>query len=200
MFWDKVAPLYELFENIYNGKVNRQLCIAVEQMIDEGDEVLECACGTGMLSRAIAKRASNLIATDFSEGMLQQARKKCALIPNITIDKADITSLSYADNSFDKVVAGNVIHLLDHPEIALSELMRVCKQGGEVIIPTYVNNENTGKQSLFVTILHKLGAGFKCQFDYPTYRHFFAEMGYDKVDFSIVRGKMPCAIAKIRKP
>lgn len=199
MFWDKVAPLYELFENIYNGKVNRRLCTEVEQLIDEGDEVLECACGTGMLSRAIVRRASSLVATDFSEGMLREARKKCAKFGNIAFENADITALHYDDNRFDKVVAGNVIHLLDEPEKALNELLRVCKPGGVVIIPTYVNNENHGKQNWFVTMLEKCGAGFKCQFDYPSYQQFFDEMGHPEASFSIVRGKMPCAIAVVRK-
>ena len=45
MFWDTVAPLYNLFENIYNGKVNKQLCTEVAALIDPTDRVLECACG-----------------------------------------------------------------------------------------------------------------------------------------------------------
>ena len=51
----------------------------------------------------------------------------------------NINKLEYSDEIFDKVVAGNVIHLLDKPENALSELMRVCKKGGMIIIPTYIN-------------------------------------------------------------
>ena len=90
MFWDTVAPLYTLFENLYNGKVNRQVRIKVANLIAPSDRVLECAC---------------------------------------------------LDNSFDKVVAGNVIHLLDNPSEALNELLRVCKPGGKLIIPTYINIE-----------------------------------------------------------
>ena len=57
------------------------------------------------------------------------------------------------DEAFDKVVAGNVIHLLDEPYKALEELIRVCKYGGYVIVPTYINNKTKGKPKLVVKCL-----------------------------------------------
>lgn len=45
MFWDKAAVFYNVFEKIYNGKVNRQLCTEVANMMEHSDRVLECACG-----------------------------------------------------------------------------------------------------------------------------------------------------------
>ena len=49
------------------------LCAAVAALIRPEDEVLECACGTGLLSGVIAGRCRSLIATDFSENMLRRA-------------------------------------------------------------------------------------------------------------------------------
>lgn len=199
MFWDKAAGAYDLFENIYNGKVNRQLCLEVEALVDQGDKVLECACGTGMLSRHIAKRAKRLLATDFSVGMLRQAVKNCAACDNIVFRRADIMKLNCRDEMFDKAVAGNVIHLLDDPKGALAELMRVCKPGGKVIVPTYVNRENSGSPDILVKVIGKLGAGFRRQFDYTGYQNFFADAGYENVEYRIIEGRMPCAIAVITK-
>lgn len=199
MFWDKVAGLYGMFENIYNGKVNKQLCIEVAGLIEKSDRVMECACGTGMISKYIAPRCKELIATDFSAGMLRQARRNCMAFPNVKIKKANIMELKCKAESFDKVVAGNVIHLLDEPYAALAELERVCKRGGKIIIPTYVNNENIGKPNIFVKIIKELGAGFKCQFNYRTYKEFFEKAGYSNVEYKLVQGKMPCAIAVITK-
>jgi len=199
MFWDKAAGLYDIFENQYNGKVNHELVFVVADLIEESDRVLECACGTGMLSKGIAERCQGLIATDYSEGMLRQAAKKLSKYSNVRIRKANIMQLKVKDGAFDKVVAGNVIHLLDEPYKALEELMRVCKVGGKVIIPTYVNNENAGKPNVFVKMLEKFGAGFKCQFDYESYQDFFKKAGYEDVEFHIVEGRMPCAIAIITK-
>lgn len=199
MFWDNVAGLYDVFEDVINGKVNRQLCAKVSGMIESSDRVLECACGTGMITKHMAPRCKELIATDFSTGMLKQTKKNCQAFANVKVRRANITELSCKDEVFDKVVAGNVIHLLDEPYKALAELERVCKKGGKIIIPTYVNHENAGKPNLLVTVLKKMGAGFKCQFDYESYKEFFKKAGYEKVEYHLVQGKIPCAIAVITK-
>ena len=199
MFWDRAAGVYDLFEDVYNGEVNRKLCNRIAAMVASTDDVLECACGTGMLSKYIARKCRRLIATDFSIGMLRQAKKKCEGLTNIKFARADIMHLKYKDDAFDKVVAGNVVHLLNEPYMALKELERVCRTGGHIIIPTYVNNENMGKPNLFVRAIEKAGAGFKCQFTYQTYQQFFEKAGYTNVKYAIVEGKMPCAIAVITK-
>ena len=199
MFWDKVAGLYDLFVNIQNGEVNRKLVKTVSGMIESTDTVLECACGTGMLSKGIAPKCKELIATDFSVGMLKEAKKNCAYLTNIKFKKADIMKLNCKNDTCDKVVAGNVIHLLDNPYAALKELLRVCKKGGKVIIPTYINNENTGKPKVFVHLLEKLGANFKQQYDFKSYRKFFETAGYIAAKYTLIDGKIPCAIVVITK-
>jgi len=199
MFWDKVAGLYDFFMKFKNGRVNKQLCFKVVELIDQNDRVLECACGTGMISEYVGRKCRELVATDFSNGMLRQARKKCRKLENIKIEQADITQLKYDNDSFDKVVAGNVIHLLDDPQSALLELERVCKAGGKIIIPTYVNHENEGKPGVFVKVIEKLGVGFKCQFNFETYKCFFENNGYEENDYFLIKGSMPCAIAIITK-
>lgn len=199
MFWDRISGVYDLFGNVYNGKVNREMCRMVSEEIKSSDVVLECACGTGMISKAIAPVCKSLTATDFSEGMLKRARKKCSKFPNITFQMADIMSLDYADESFDVVVAANVIHLLDHPYQALAELDRVCKKGGRLIIPTYVNREKTGKTGGVVKAIGKAGADFKQQFTYSNYRAFFEKAGYRKIETELIQGRVPCAVAIITK-
>ena len=198
MFWDKISPLYDLFEKIYNGKVYSGTGAKVAEFIEQNDMVLECACGTGAISVSIAPKCRRLIATDFSAGMLRKAARKCRKFENVVFRKADITHLKCKDGRFDKVVAGNVIHLLPNPEQALHELERVVKPGGKIIIPTYINmSKGTGTAAVkFITLL---GADFKRQFDFESYKQFFADMGYANVEYHVVDGRMPCAIAVITK-
>ena len=87
MFWDLVSKYYIFFEKLYNGRVNREMCKKVAERISSDDEVLECACGTGMVSVHIAAICRSLTATDFSDGMLAQTRKRCANLDNVKVEK-----------------------------------------------------------------------------------------------------------------
>ena len=136
MFWDKISPLYDLFENVYNNKVYAGTGKKVAEFIEPSDVVLECACGTGAITVCIANKCKKLVATDFATGMLKRAAKKCGKYDNVSFKRADITNIKCSDERFDKVVAGNVIHLLADPGKALSELERIVKPGGKIIIPT----------------------------------------------------------------
>lgn len=198
MFWDNVSGLYDFFETVYNGKVYRGLGKKVAEEIGPDDVVLECACGTGAISRYIAPKCRKLMATDFSLGMLRQAARNCRTYNNVKFRRADMTRLNCRGNRFDKVVAGNVIHLLDDPCAALKELERVCKTGGKIIVPTYINaSEGVNKKA--VRLLEAAGANFKRQFDLNSYQKFFADAGYENVSYFVVDGRMPCAVAVITK-
>ena len=201
MFWDKIAGVYDLFENVYNGKVNKELCREVAELISADDDVLECACGTGMLTVHVAPKCKGIVATDFSRKMLKCAAKKCRDYANASFEYADIMHLDYPDARFDKVIAANVIHLLDDPLKAFAELDRVCKPGGQIIIPTYINHEkNKGKTSWIATVIDKAGADFKRQFTFESYKQFFSEAGYTQATNKLIDGRMPCAMAIIVKP
>ena len=198
MFWDKISPLYDLFENVYNGKVYTETGKKVAELIDPSDVVLECACGTGAISISLAQKCRKLIATDVAPGMLRQAAKKCRNYTNVSFKKADITNIKCRDGRFDKVVAGNVIHLLPEPVKALRELERVVKPRGKIIIPTYINMSK-GTETAATKFITLLGADFKRQFDLDSYKGFFEEKGYRNVQYQVVDGRMPCAIAVITK-
>ena len=196
MFWDKVSGVYDLFENIYNKSVYQSTGESVAKYIKNSDRVLECACGTGAISAFIAPVCKELLVTDYSVGMLKQAKKKLKNYDNIEYKMVDITDIEAEDNTFDVVVAGNVIHLLPDPQRAMRELTRVCKDGGRLVIPTYINGDE-GTNKLAVKFLEKLGASFKCQFDAESYEKFFEDMGYENVTYEVVRGRMACDIAVI---
>ena len=199
MFWDQVAGVYDIFVNVINRKTHQKLKSIVSDLIEPGDHILECACGTGLLSAVIAAKCKHLVATDFSEKMLKRAEKNCAAYANIEYRKEDITSLSFPDRSFDKVLAGNVIHLLDEPLKALAELDRVCMDGGMLIIPTYMNKDSKGKTSGFAEAAGKAGADFKRQFTMDSYKQFFLEAGYCEVKVILAEGRIPCAVAVMKK-
>ena len=199
MFWDRVAWVYDIFANGINRKANKALCAAVEGLISPADDVLECACGTGLLTGVIASRCKSLTATDFSAKMLKRAEKKCGKYGNIRFEQANILRLSYQDGCFDTVVAANVIHLLDEPDQALRELERVCKPGGKIIIPTYMNRTDKGRTNGVSGAINKAGADFKREFTLGTYKQFFADAGYPEASYVLCKGRIPCAVAILIK-
>ena len=199
MFWDRVAGVYDLFADIFNKKTHKALLAAVSSRITPYDAVLECACGTGLLTGAIAERCRTLVATDFSANMLKRAKKKYGALPNVTFRQADILHLDEPDGQFDVVIAANVIHLLDEPYKALAELDRVCRSGGMIIVPTYMNRNEQGRTSGFASTVGKAGADFKREFTPDTYRQFFAEAGYPDAEYTLCEGRIPCAVAVLQK-
>ena len=58
-------------------------------------------------------------------------------------------------------------------------------------------SKGTGKVA--VKFIGKLSAEFKRHFDLDSYKEFFANMGYDDVEYYVVDGRMPCAIAVIER-
>ena len=199
MFWDRVAFVYDIFANIINKKVHKKLKEIVANEITKEDDVLECACGTGMLTKVVAPKSKSIIATDFSSKMLKRAKKKCKKFNNVEFMNANIMKLDFDDNSFDIVIAANVIHLLDDPINAINELDRVCKGNGKIIIPTYMNKDDKGNTSGFAKRVGKAGADFKRQFTYDSYKEFFNELGYRNVEYTMINGKVPCCVAVIKK-
>lgn len=199
MFWDRVAWVYDIFANVINRKADRALCAAVAEQISPSSDVLECACGTGLLTGVIAPRCKSMVATDFSVNMLKRAEKKYGKYKNLRFEQADITHLAYPDKRFDTVVAANVIHLLEDPHTALRELDRVCRPGGKIIIPTYMNRTDQGRTNRVSGAIGKAGADFKREFTPDTYRCFFADAGYTDACYVLCEGKIPCMVAILRK-
>ena len=202
MFWDHVAGVYDLFSAVINRKACTGLQKKIEALVGTKDEVLECACGTGLLTGVMARRCKHLTATDFSARMLLQAEKKFGSCGNVTFRQANILALDFPDESFDVVVAANVIHLLDDPGAALKEMYRVCRPGGRLVIPTYLNQLAGGKPNAFTKLIDRIGSSssiFKHHFTAGSYRQFLMDAGYPQTTCSVAEGMIPCAVAVVRK-
>lgn len=95
-----------------------------------GQHVLELGCGTGYFTRELARTGAQIIAIDISPDLLEAARRDCQR-DNVSFEIQNAYDLSYADATFDSVVASSVLHHLDLGE-ALREIYRVLKQDGSI--------------------------------------------------------------------
>ena len=92
-----------------------------------------------------------------------------------------------------------MIHLLDEPYRALAEFERVCRRGGRIIIPTYMNRTDRGGTNRVSGVIGRAGADFKREFTLESYRQFFADAGYTDAGYTLCQGRIPCAVAVLRK-
>ncbi|MBE6902124.1 MAG: methyltransferase domain-containing protein [Ruminococcaceae bacterium] len=196
-FWDKVANFYDITQAI-NGKVYSEMLSMTESLIPDRAKVLDTAAGTGQLSFAAAKKASEVVCTDLSVKMLENARKKAEKngVTNIRFEARNIFHLVDEDDTNDVVMAGNVLHLLEDPQGALRELFRVTKKGGLLILPTYVNNS----KPLLVELYKKVGFDPATDYTAASYRKMLEDCALGKVKAKLIRGRVPCCFAVMKKP
>ena len=142
-FWERKAPQYD---RVVTGILGRPLPRVLEltaSAVAGTEAVLEVAAGTGLITAVIAPRARQVIATDYSDSMLAilRERMKRTGISNVEAARRDIYALGYPADSFDVVVAGNVLHLVSDLERALDALCHVLRPRGKLITPTFVHDE-----------------------------------------------------------
>lgn len=141
-FWSRWAGWYDGFmhssEPIYDA-----MTLRMKKQLNRQMQVLELACGTGMVSRRIAGSVKSLEATDFSPEMIAEAKKKAAS-SRLHFSVQDATCLSYGAESFDAVIVANALHIVPDPEAVLIECRRVLKPEGLLIAPTFVHGEGVG--------------------------------------------------------
>lgn len=196
-FWDRTAGIYDLSESL-NGRVYRKMCAITKRLVPYGARVLDCAAGTGELSLAAAEKADSVLCTDLSENMLKTARKKAVRrgADNISFDTRNIFDLRDPDNTYDIVIAGNVLHLLSNPQGAVKELYRVLKPGGRLLLPTFTT-KNHGEALL--SLYRLLGYDPAESYSPSQYKRMLEECGLGRVRTKLITGLVPCCYAVIIK-
>lgn len=132
--WDKNARYYD-FVIRKDWQAYARIIERTKELV-VGKSVLEAGTGTGIIALSVAGRAESVLATDFSSAMIEVAKRKGSP-RNVVFEVADATELPYEDNSFDVAIISNCLHVMPHPERALSELKRVLKRGGVLIAPNF---------------------------------------------------------------
>lgn len=106
--------------------------------------ILDVACGPGVVTAAIAPAAASVTAFDATEPMLEKARARCAKagLSNVSFKTGDAEALPFDDNSFDGAVNRLAVHHFETPGRAIAEMYRVLKPGGRAVIVDIVSDEN----------------------------------------------------------
>lgn len=127
-YWSQFAADFEEKNNYVVGLENLQLMYDQLGTIKDLGYTLELGCGNGTYSKVIRPNLTSLIATDYSEEMLEVAKRNLSDHSNITVQKENCFALSFNDDSFDTLFMANLLHIIPTPELALKEAYRVLKK------------------------------------------------------------------------
>ncbi len=128
--FDRIAPVYDAMNRVMTAGLDRRWRrITVEQVVRNGDRVLDACCGTGDLAIAARGRGADVVGLDFSEPMLERARSKSREIEWV---RGDVLALPFDDASFDAVTVGFGVRNVEDLEAGLRELRRVLRPGGRI--------------------------------------------------------------------
>src|SRR3954447_7665092 len=102
--FDRIAPVYDVMNRVMTAGLDQRWRRAtVRAVVQPGDNVLDAACGTGDLAIIAAKVGAKVTGLDFSERMLERARRKG---PELEWIQGDLLALPFADASFDVATVG----------------------------------------------------------------------------------------------
>jgi demethylmenaquinone methyltransferase / 2-methoxy-6-polyprenyl-1,4-benzoquinol methylase len=130
--FDRIAPVYDLMNRTMTaGLDQRWRRLTTAAAVRPGDRVLDACCGTGDLAVAAVKAGGRVTGLDFSERMLERARRKSAGVDWVS---GDLLALPFGDGSFDAATVGFGVRNVEDLPLALRELRRVLGDGGRVAI------------------------------------------------------------------
>jgi demethylmenaquinone methyltransferase / 2-methoxy-6-polyprenyl-1,4-benzoquinol methylase len=128
--FDRIAPVYDAMNRTMTAGLDRRWRrLTAEAVVRSGDRVLDACCGTGDLAVAAARAGGRVTGLDFSERMLERARRKA---PELVWVRGDLLALPFADGAFDAATVGFGVRNVDDLERSLAELRRVVRPGGRL--------------------------------------------------------------------
>lgn len=154
--FDNIAPAYD--------QLNHTLSLGIDKSwrrkaIDwlkpyRPQRIMDVATGTGDFAILACRelQPEHLVGTDISEGMMNVGRekvKKAGLSGKISFAREDCTSLSFADNSFDAITVAFGVRNFEDLDKGLSEMCRVLKPGGHLVILELTTPERFPMKQLF---------------------------------------------------
>ncbi len=148
--FDDIAWRYDFLNHFLTLGIDAWWRRKAIQLISYKEEAIMLDIATGTADLAISlikyKHPFQVIGIDISEGMLEYGKKKIEkleLTEQIILQVGNGEALEFPDNSFDVITIGFGIRNFEHPEIGLSEMLRVLKKDGELVILEFSRPKST---------------------------------------------------------
>lgn len=190
-FWGRYAKLYDFEINNTSKFAYDEMYRLMSSVLQKNMDVLEVATGTGLIATHIANSVKSIVATDFSPGMIEKAKKKpCP--DNVRFMVEDATDLSFPDSTFDAVIISNALHIMPDPEAALRNIKRVLKPEGLLIAPNFTHGHIREKSWNFTAkLLELLGFVTYSKWLPDEYVLFISQNGFSVDKWLILKAAFP---------
>lgn len=172
---DQVRKAYSRWAGVYDqlcGPIFRPAHLAAAGAANDiGTEILEIGVGTGLIL-PLYGRSTRVTGVDLSSQMLERARQRVTgqgLAHVVRLEQGDIHTLAHPTGSYDAIVMPFVLTLVQSPETALDNCLRMVRGGGEIIIVSHFQSR-TGWIAAIERRLAPLIAGFGLRPDFPVAR------------------------------
>jgi demethylmenaquinone methyltransferase / 2-methoxy-6-polyprenyl-1,4-benzoquinol methylase len=134
--FDRIARVYDLMNSLMTAGLHHRWRERAADLaaLGPGARALDVACGTGDLAVELARRvgpSGKVVGADFSEAMLERARRKSALVE---WEWANALELPYPDGGFDAATVGFGARNFSDLDRGLAEMVRVVRPGGRVVV------------------------------------------------------------------
>lgn len=174
IMYDRKAPKYDrTLDGKFTARYKREMLKRLT--VKDGEKVLDVGCGNGVLINGIACKAKvRAHGVDISPGMIDECKKRA---PHIDFRVSEAETLPFSDNEFDVVTMCCVLHHINEPEKFFSEVRRVLKPGGRLVIgdpwfPTPI------KQFVEYVVFPIHNAGDKQIFTHSEMKNLFEQGGF----------------------
>jgi len=153
--FDSVASKYDRANDLLSFGQTKRWRTKVRDAVSPkpGQSILDLAAGTGSSSIAFKLDSVRVVASDFSQGMLEEGRKRH---PELEFVFADATNLPFKANEFDATTISFGLRNVVDVEKALSEMFRVTKPGGRMVICEFSRVQNRALRPLYEFYLKRL--------------------------------------------
>ena len=132
LFYDEFASEFEAKMNKY--EMRKRLDLIYDEMLKPSEiankYLLDAGSGTGWFSQRATERGASVVSLDVGENILAQVAMKCETKRVV----GSVLEIPFPDNTFDVVVCTEVIEHTPNPRQAVTELCRVLKPGGILIL------------------------------------------------------------------
>jgi demethylmenaquinone methyltransferase/2-methoxy-6-polyprenyl-1,4-benzoquinol methylase len=131
--FDRIAGVYDLMNSVMTAGMHQRWRERTADLarVGPGSRALDVATGTGDLAVALSQRGADVVGVDFAPKMLEIARRKA---PALTFQEGNALALDFAGDEFDAATVGFGARNFSNLDEGLSEMARVVKPGGRVVV------------------------------------------------------------------